>query len=127
MDKATLVTADLATGSNILEILDEKALRVNVGMWLRTPEYDDWRFVLSSGDLDRVEPSTAYGLVHDTLDRAGFPLENTPPLLILKTSDPFIRSMRRLFGKTKSVQGMRLGGQTVGGRFIEDAIVYRVR
>jgi hypothetical protein len=50
----------------------------------------------------------------------------TPPVMILAMSDPFIKELRRLFGKSKSVQGMRLGGQLVGGRFIEDAYVYRI-
>jgi len=127
MDKATLVIADFATGSRILEVLDGTGLRVNVAMWLRTPEYEDWRFALSSRDLDSVEPSAAYGRVHDTLGKGGFLLENTPPLLILRASDPFIRALRRIFGKVKSVEGMRLGGQALGGRFIEDAVVYRIR
>jgi hypothetical protein len=127
MDKATLVAADFATGSRILQILDEARLQMNVAMWLRTPEYEDWRFALSSRDLDRAEPPATYGLVHDLLDKGGVLLEKTPPLLIFRTSDPFIQALRRIFGKTKSIEGMRLGGQTVGGRFIEDAIVYRIR
>ena len=42
-------------------------------------------------------------------------------------NDPFIRVLRKIFGKTRSVEGMRLGGQMIGDRFIEDAYVYRVR
>jgi hypothetical protein len=34
--------------------------------------------------------------------------------------------LRRIFAKTKSVEGMRLGGQMIGDRFIEDAWVYRI-
>jgi hypothetical protein len=127
MDKATLVAADVATGSKILQILEDAGLRMNVAMWLRTPEYEDWRFALSSRDLDRAEPPAAYGIVHDLLEKGGLLLEFTPPLLIFRTSDPFVRTLRRIFGKTKSVEGMRLGGQTVGGRFVEDAILYRIR
>jgi hypothetical protein len=41
-------------------------------------------------------------------------------------ADPFIKSLRRMFGKTKSVEGMRLGLQTIGDRFVEDAFVYRI-
>jgi hypothetical protein len=41
-------------------------------------------------------------------------------------ADPSIRELRRLFGKTKSVEGMRLGGQVFGDRFVEDAYVYRI-
>ena len=124
--KQILVATDFAAGSRILEILDDARLRVNVAMWLRTPEYEDWRFVLSSRVLDGLEPAAAYGRVHDELGNAGFLVESTPPLLLLKTRDPFIRALRLIFGK-KNVEGVRLGGQTLGDRFIEDAIVYRVR
>ncbi len=41
-------------------------------------------------------------------------------------TDPFIKGLRKMFGKAKSVEGMRLGLQTIGGRFIEDAYVYRI-
>jgi hypothetical protein len=127
VDKAALVTTDFAAGQKMLEVLDDAGLRVNVAMWLRTPEYEDWRFPLSSRDLDGAEPSATYGRVHDALGKGGLLLENTPPLLIFRTSDPFIRALRGIFRKAKTVEGARLGGQTVGGRFIEEAVVYRIR
>ena len=45
----------------------------------------------------------------------------------MKMSDPFVRALRRVFAKTKSVEGMRLGGQQIGDRFVDDALVYRIR
>ena len=127
MDKAALVEANLAAGPDLLQALDRSTLSISVALWLYSPEYDDWRFVLASRRLDAVEPSDAYGLVHDALAAAGISLERTPPLLILRMSDPFIRSLRRILSKTKSVEGARLGGQLIGDRFVEDAMVYRVR
>ena len=47
--------------------------------------------------------------------------------MILKMSDPFIRALRRIVAKTKSVEGMRLGGQFLGDRFVQEALVYRIR
>jgi len=47
--------------------------------------------------------------------------------MILKMSDPFVRALRKTFRKTKTVEGMRLGGQMIGGRFVDDAIVYRIQ
>lgn len=127
MDKAALVGADFTTGRELVQALDKSALSISVALWLHSPEYEDWRFVLASRRFDAAEPSEAYGLVHDALAAAGIPLERTPPLLILKMSDPFVRMLRGIFGKTKSVEGMRLGGQLIGDRFIEDALVYRIR
>jgi hypothetical protein len=57
---------------------------------------------------------------------AGFPTDKIPPLMTLPMSDAFIKALRKLFGKSKTVEGMRLGGQMIGDRFIEDAYVYRI-
>jgi hypothetical protein len=96
-----------------------------VALWLYSAEHEDWRFVLASPRLDAVKRSDAYGLVHDAFAAAGISLERTPALLILKMQDPLVRELRRIFAKTKSVEGMRLGGQVIGDRFVEDALVYR--
>lgn len=54
------------------------------------------------------------------------PPEIKPVVMILPMTDPFIKGLRRIFGKTKNVEGMRRGGQMIGDRFIEDAFVYRI-
>jgi len=46
--------------------------------------------------------------------------------MILPMTDAFIRGLRRIFAKAKDVEGMRLGGQMIGDRFLEDAYVYRI-
>jgi len=127
LDKAILVEPNFATGSDLVEALDRSALPISVALWLYASEYDDWRFVLASRVLDTAEPAKAYGFVHDALALAGIPLERTPPLLILRMSDPFIQTLRRIFSKRKSVDGIRLDGQPIGDRFVEAAIVYRIR
>jgi hypothetical protein len=127
LDRTALVATDLTTGAEVVEALDRSNLSASVALWLYSPEYEDWRFVLASRRLDAAEPSEAYGLVHNALAAAGISLERTPSLLILKMSDPFIRALRRTFAKAKSVEGMRLGSQLIGDRFIEDALVYRIR
>ena len=127
MDKTTLVATDFAIGSKLIQALDSSALQIKVALWLYTSEYEDWRFVLASPRLDAERLADAYGLVHNALAAGGISLEQTPTLLILEMSDPFVRALRRIFGKTKSVEGMRLGGQLIGDRFVEDALAYRIR
>jgi hypothetical protein len=126
MDKTALVGVDLEKGSRILQVLDDAGLRVTVALWAVLADYGDWRLILSSRKFDAAGPTEAYGLLHDALRAVGFKLEETPPVVILHTSDPFIRSLRKIFGKAKSVDGMRLGGQTFGDRFVEDAYAYRI-
>jgi hypothetical protein len=107
--------------------LDRAALQVTVAMWAYLADYEDWRFLLASRRLDAVKGPGAYRLVRDALAASGITYERTPTLLILEMYDPFVRALRRTFAKSKIVEGMRLGGQLIGDRFVEDAVVYRIR
>jgi len=125
MDKAALVGMDVEKGSKILQILDDAGLQVNVALWAFLSDYEDWRLVLSSVKFD-AEPKGGYRLYHQALEAAGITLEETPLTMIFNTKDRFIRDLRKKYGKTKRVEGMRIYVQTIGDRFIEDAYTYRV-
>jgi len=125
MDQAALVNLDIERGSELLEALDRARLKVAVALWVYLPEYEDWRLVVSARRFDSLDPREAYRLLNDSLAAAGFTPAKTPPVMILPMADPFIRKLRQL-AKTKSVEGMRLGGQLIGDRFVEEAYVYRV-
>ena len=126
MGQALLVNVDLDAGAEILRIMDRAGVKVSVAAWIVFDEYGDWRLLLSSRQLDAAGPGKASGLVFDALVAADFPVERTPTILILPTTDPTVRTLRRIFGKAKTVEGMRLGGQQIGKRWVEDAYVYRI-
>ena len=126
MDKATMVSVEIGRGAELLDALDRAGLKVGVALWTFLSEYEDWRLVISSRQFDTPDLRAAYRLLHDSLAAAGFTPKNIPAIMILPTTDPFIRELRRLFGKAKSVDGMRLGGQMIGDRFVQDAYVYRI-
>jgi hypothetical protein len=125
MDQATLVGPDIYGGSQALAALDAAKVSPNVALLMVTPDYGDWRLVLSSSALDQVHQLKAYEKVSEILH--GEFVSALPPILLLPTKDPFIRELRRIFGKAKDVMGMRLGGQTIGNRFIDNAYVYRIK
>ncbi len=126
MDKIALVSFDVEKGAELLECLDRAKLRINVALWVFLSEYEDWRLVLSARHFDTLDLREAYGLFHDWVAVGGFTPKNTPPVMILPMTDPFVRDLRRLFGKAKSTEGMRLGGQVIGERFVQEAYVYRI-
>jgi len=126
MDNAALVGIDIERGAGIVDALERAKLKVSVALWAYLPEYEDWRLLIAARRFDSLDLREAYGLLHETLDPAGFTPEKTPTIMILRLDDPFIKALRRLFGKTKSVEGMRLGGQMIGDRWVEDAYVYRI-
>jgi hypothetical protein len=125
MDQATLVGPDIYAGSHALAALDAAKIKPNVALLMVTPEYGDWRLVISSPSLDQTHQLKAYEKVAEVLQ--GKFVSALPPILVLPNKDPFIRELLRIFGKAKSVLGMRLGGQTIGNRFIDNAYVYRIQ
>jgi len=126
MDKSALVSVDLETGSEILEILDRANVKIGVALWAVFPDYYDPRLVVSARRFDSLGTRKAYGLANESLDAAESPPRKTPIIMILPMTDPFIRGLRRIFAKAKDVEGMRLGGQMIDDRFLEDAYVYRI-
>jgi hypothetical protein len=126
MDKATLVDLDLKKGERIVSVLEEEGLPLALALWVHFPEWEDWRFVIASRKLDSLNPGDAYLRVIRALERAGFTVRESPALLVMKTTDPFVRELRKVFGKTASVVGMRLGGQRWGDRVIDDAYAYKI-
>jgi hypothetical protein len=127
MAQALLVNVDIGAGSEILNILDHAKVKVSVALWAHLSEYEDWRVVLAGRQFDAL-PTTmkAFRLLNDTLRAAGFPIEKRPPVMILPMTSPFIKDLRRAFAKARTVEGMRLGGQLFGDRFVEDGYIYRI-
>jgi hypothetical protein len=127
MANALLVNIDLDRGLEILRILDEAGLKISVALWVHLEQYADWQFLVSSRRLDTVSLRDGFRLINDALDAAGFTIEKVPPILILPMNDPSIRALRRMFSKSGSVEGMRVGGQQIGNRWVEDGYVYRIK
>ena len=123
MGETALVEINLKTSERMVSALETADVRVAAAVWVQFPEYGDWRFVLASKDLDLRD---AYTKVNRSLKDAGISVWHTPTIHIMKTTDPFIRALRKVFRKEKDVAGIRVGGRTWGDRFIEDGYAYKI-
>ncbi|HLH20259.1 MAG TPA: hypothetical protein VKX45_23740 [Bryobacteraceae bacterium] len=126
MGKALLVNLDLEAGSEVLRAIEAAGIRVSVALWAKLEEYADWRLIVASRDLDAAGMWDGYMIIIKATRAAGIPQHKSDSLMILRMKDPFIRELRKLFKGAKDVEGMRLGGQAIGDRFLEDAYVYRI-
>jgi hypothetical protein len=126
MAKTLLVSREIESVKDIIEALENRGFGVGVALWAVLAEYGDWRLILCSRQLDKLELAEAYGRVHEALADAGFSVYNEPTVAVFRMSDPFIKDLRRAYSKLRNIEGMRLGGQSFGGRFVEDAYVYRI-
>lgn len=126
MGKTALVEVDFQKSERIVNALEESGIPVVIAMWVHFPEYEDWRFVLASKELDGLDLGDAYSKINKALADADISVWQKPPIVIMKTTDSFVRALRKVFRKTKDVVGMRLGGQIWGDRFVEDAYAYKI-
>jgi len=124
MVKTGLVGIEIERGAALVKALDDAKIKIRVAMWAYLSDYEDWRMVLAGPGLDAGRD--AYGLVVEAMAKAGFTPETSPVYVIYRMKHKFIRELRRIFAKARSVEGMRLGGQLIGDKFIEDAYVYRI-
>jgi hypothetical protein len=127
VDQSVLVNIEIQRGADVLAALDLAKLTVSVALFARLAEYGDWQLVLAARAFDEHRITKAYGLVFESLTAAGIAVQKTPSILILPMKDPFIRDIRRMYGKSKDVEGVILHSESFGGRFIEDGYVYRIR
>jgi len=126
MDKAALVEIDLGKSERIVTALEKAGIHVALAMWVHFSEYGDWRFVLASKKLDVLTLGDAYLKVNRILTESGMTVWEVPTIFIMKTTDPFVRALRKVFGKAASVVGMHLGGQIWGDRHVDEAYAYKI-
>ncbi len=125
MVEAPLVVPDLEFGKRVLHLLDAARFRFTVALWLKSD--DDWSLVIGTPVYEEAGPIGAYSTLRTALSTDGRVIVSDLPIRLEGQKNPFIKSLRKIFAKTASVEGMRLGGQRVGGTWIDDAYVYRIK
>jgi len=121
------VSFDIENGSKVIQALDDAGHAPDVALWAKLPDYDDWRLVIASDRLDQASQFTGYAQINEAMRKAGIPAHREPTIFMRPMSDPMVQSLRGRFGTAKDTYGMRLGLQTFGDKYIEDAFVYRIR
>jgi hypothetical protein len=125
MDQTTLVGPDLSAGHEALALLDAAQVKHIVALFMLSPEYGDWKFVVSSPSLDQTSSLKAHEQVHK-IWRGRF-IDSLPLMIVLRTKDPFIRDLRKLLHNVRpGAHYLRIGGQTIGNRFVSEGIVIRL-
>jgi hypothetical protein len=123
MVKTSLVGPDIEFGEAVLSALDAAKFPVTVAFWLQRGDADRWELVIST---PRYGEKDAY--LQLTLAMEGrVPSDLHYPIRVESNRHPMIRELRKIFGKAASVKGMRLGLHTIGGVFINDGYVYRIK
>ena len=126
MAPATLVSFDIENGKNAIDALDKAGKTPLVALWAKLPDYENWRLVIVSDRLDQKSQFSGYSEINEAMEKAGIPNHRQLAIYLRPMDNPFIQALRRIFASAKDTYGMRLGGQTFGDKYLEDAFVYRI-
>jgi hypothetical protein len=126
MAKKALLDADLKLGEKILASLDAAKFPISVAVWILTEE-DGWQLVIGTPLYDREGPAAAYRSLIAALRKDDPESMDFDDVRLMENRNPFVRELRRLFGKNAPVHGTRLGGHRFGGITLDDGVVYRVK
>jgi hypothetical protein len=127
MGTPALVSFDIEDGEKVVDALDKAGRDPNVALWAKLPDYEDWRLVIASDRLDQSSPFAGYQEINEAIHNAGIPIHRQPTIFLRPMDNPMIQALRSAFASTSDTYGMRLGGQKFGDKFLEDAVVYRIR
>jgi hypothetical protein len=123
----TLVTFDIENGERVVDALDKAGKPPNVALWAILPDYEDWRLVIASDRLDQSSEFSGYSEINEAIRKAGIPFHRKPTIFLRPMDNPMIQALRNAYASMSDNYGMRLGSQMFGDKYLEDAVVYRIR
>jgi len=112
-------------GRELTERLEKAGFPVTASFWLYDSDIADWRLTLALQAVDLEGTRKVYMKIMDFMAED----ENLKNSLDLRDiylagpEDSLIRSFRKL--RQRKLGGTRLRGTAVGGRYVEDAYVYK--
>ena len=121
-----LLTDDMVeAGKTLLASLDKAGLEISAALWLLEEDTRSWRLLLASREFDRRGPRVLYSKVRNVLTHSAhpIPLEN---IHLVSTDHPLVRVLGQMVETGPGIAGIRMTGNTVNGRHLEEAYVYRL-
>jgi len=127
MGTQSLVSFDIENGERVVDALDKAGKPPNVAIWAKLPDYEDWRLVIASDRLDQSSEFSGYSEINEAIRKAGIPFHRKPTIFLRPMNNPMIQALRSAYASMSDNYGMRLGSQMFGDKYLEDAVVYRIR
>lgn len=127
MAATALVNFDFENAEMAIRALDAAGREPRVALWAKLPDYENWRLIVASEKFEQEYPLAGYRQISEALRSANIPVHRRPDILLLPMRNNMIQELQRLFADASDRYGMRLGGQSFGDKYIEEAFVYRIR
>jgi hypothetical protein len=128
MANAALLGPDLALGDEILEMLDAAKFPVTAALWAFSEDHlGGWQFVIGTPLYEKLGTSAAYGRLITAVRMADPQSMRFEDVRLMGNREPFVRELRRTFKGVQFRKGERIGSKSLGGIYIEEGLLYRIK
>ena len=126
--KEQLTDAMIDAGTELTQQLDRMGISTTAALWLFAPEINEWRLCLASPEVTVAGPRAVYEKIWQALDQLKDKASAAPlsVIRVLDADDELVRLLRLAVRTGPGVSRLRFTKNAINGRYIEDALIYRV-
>ena len=126
--KDQLTDAMVEAGAVLTRKLDESGMPTSAALWMFNPEINEWRLLFASPEVSAQGPRQVYERIRVALEELGDKAA-AAPLSVIGLLDPnaeLVQLLRIAIRRESGVGRIRFSKNVINGRFIDDALIYRV-
>jgi hypothetical protein len=124
--KESLTEEMKKAGADLTRKLDEAKWPVVASFWLFIAEENEWKLFLASPKLVSDGPKNAYEAISDALSTLREHFPTLESISVMPPNHELVRALRSAIQTGWTIGGIRFSKNTINGRFIDDAYLYRV-
>lgn len=116
----------IEAGAALTAKLDEIGLPVSAAYWMFEPESNAWRLFFATTRVSTEGPRAVYRTILGAIEDLG--IKDTLPLSdvgVLEADAGLVRLLKDALRTGPGVSRIRFSRDVVGGRYIDDALIYR--
>ncbi len=129
MADAVLVESRLQDAYALVSSLDRVGKCPDLAVWYFFDEFDDWRLMIASSDLDLLVPkqmSLAFRSIGDAISASGVQSLSISDVKVVRNDDPLPKAIRMCIRTDrKDLVRAHFANNSVNGIFIKEMIVLR--
>jgi hypothetical protein len=128
MVKEQLTDSMVQAGAELVASLDDSDTPATAAFWLLEPEIAEWRLIIVTPKVSAQGPRKVYEEIQTALRELGDRASAAPfSVIALRAPESdLIRHLKVAINTGPGIHRIRFSKDVVDGRFIDDALIYRV-
>ncbi|HYI10668.1 MAG TPA: hypothetical protein VEK57_16525 [Thermoanaerobaculia bacterium] len=124
--KEALTDEMIRAGYALTRQLEESGWPLSASLWFFEADQNDWKLILASPAVTSGGPKAAYDTVSQALSALHQHFTDLKHITVVPPDHPVVRLLASAVSTGPTNRGMRFSKNTINGRFIDDAYLYRV-